>query len=177
MDGKIRLKESADPARKLLGAAALAAGAVLCAFALAGQVPAISGRLPLVPFFDRLLKPGHWLLLVTQAAAAALLAQSGWALRKAKSWSGWMFIGAGWGGLLFTLAALLPRRRLLGMAEFGRKALINKGQLPEEASLLDLVMTQVPGWALAGTGLFLAVWIGLLVYGTVCFWPRASAGK
>lgn len=160
------------PGRRLVGGASGVAGVLLALYAVAGLIPGFGKKFPLLPFFDRLYRPFHPLPVAVELVVAALLLFTCWAVLTAKPFARWLFLIGGWGGLVFTGAALWPGPRLKGMAEFAINAMIKKGELQEGATLSDLIQTFVPGWAYTAAGTFLVIWIGLLIVGTVSFARR-----
>lgn len=147
----------------LLGAACLLPGALLALLWLQQRFAPQLLKLPFVPFFDRLAlfdrSPG---LIAAHGLAALALLVTGAALAARRGFAPWLFAGLGWGGFLFTLAAAWPGDQVRSKVRFAMNVGRQKGSLPADATVLDLVPTEY----LVLAALAFGVYVALLVLGT-----------
>lgn len=153
---------------RLLGVASGAAGVgVLLGWAMM----LLSKRVPLLPIYDALRPLTAPAVVVIVLVSSLMLLVTSWALLSRRRFAPALFIGAGWVGLLHTVFAFWPRKRLMGMIEFAVSVARSRAGLPEGAGALDLIKSQVsPGQLLLMEGLLVTVaivWLVLLVGGTV----------
>ena len=139
----------------------VAALALLVELVLAFSAPSLA-PLEIMPFFDRLRVPTHPPLAATMGLACACLASTGVLLLRRSRRAPLAFLLLGWGGLVFTMAALWPRERLRFMMDLAVTNAQRQGALPD-TTFMDLV----PPNALSGTIAFAVVWLLLLVVGSV----------
>ncbi len=156
------------PAALVVGSASAVAGLALAALWLQQRIAPDLLHLPFVPFFDRLAlfdrSPG---LIAAHGLAALALLVAGGAILTRQRFAPYVFAACGWGGLLFTLLAVWPgpniRDKVRLMLTIGR----DRGAVPPNASLLDVVLDRVPtAYVTLGT-LAAALWLALLVVGTL----------
>ena len=154
---------------RVLGGLSGAAGlAVLGAVVAAQLSPAIAKKLPVFPFFDTIARFSTPPAAVAAAAlAGVLLLVAAWGLFTRRRFVTWYFPAAGWIGFLVTIAAMWPRERLWGLAEFGLKAAQQSGRISSKATVSDLIRATVPGWVWPALILTIVLWVLLLVAGTV----------
>ena len=166
-----------EPSRfgRLLGICCGAAGAGLL---LSWLTLWITKSTTLFPFYDSVVQLGSWKLFVVVAIYVLLLLATAWSLVNRRKFAPLLFAVAGWGALLNTTFMLWPRKRLLSMMEFGLNAAKKRGMVGEDASLLDLVRTQLTPTMFNTVAALLAtvvvVWLALLILGSLHVW-RARA--
>jgi hypothetical protein len=116
----------------------------------------------IVPFFDRLATWSSLSLTVAELAVAVALLGVGSLLWVRHRYAPLAFLLGGWGGLAFTIAALWPGRRLRFAMRMAENAAERSGA-PSDTTFVDLIPDAV--WL--GGGAFAAVWLALLILGTV----------
>ena len=139
----------------------IAAVALLAELVLAFAAPTLA-PVEIMPFFDRLRVPTHPTLAASLGAACACLALTGVLLLRRSRRAPLAFLLFGWGGLAGTVAALWPGDRMRFMMELAVTNAKRQGALPD-TTFWDLV----PPNAVSGAVAFVAVWLLLLVAGSV----------
>ncbi len=157
-------RASSAPTGLVVGSASAFFGAVLLLVWVQQRVAPQLLRLPPVPFFDRLtLSDRMSALPVAQLVAALALLAAGFAVLGRRRLAPVLFTLLGWGGLIFTVAAVWPgeglRFKMRTAVNFAQK----NGAAGTDATFWDLVPSRY-AW---GAGAFAALWLGLLLAGTI----------
>lgn len=153
------------PTGVVVGWASAAAGGLLLLLWLQQRALPTLFAPPAVPFFDRLVPWREFgVFAVVHLAAALSLLAAGWAVLGARRFAPALFVLGGWGGTVFAFAALWP-----GDAVFFR---LKTAALAARVPGADAVgrgefWRLISGGRLFGCGLFVVVWLALLVVGTV----------
>lgn len=128
-------------------------------------------RSSLFPFYDSVVQLGSAKLFAVVAIYTGLLLLTAWALATRRKFAPLLFAVAGWGALLNTGLMLWPRQHLRSLMEFGLSAAKKRGMVAEDASVLDLLRTQITpamfNLLVALVVLVMAVWLTLLILGTL----------
>ncbi len=172
---------------RVLGLLTVFAGVLVAGLWILARVAPDAIPVSSVPFFDYLVPwkrpPGAdfrqivrlWKVFTwTHLAVAVFLLLAGGLVLARRRMARLLWPLTGWGGLVLFVAAVWPREHLLGLMSFGLAALKKQGAAPQDATLWDLVVATVPSWAFVGAGVFLALWIFLLVAGTVHLFRRVD---
>lgn len=139
----------------------IAALAILVELVLAFVAPRLA-PVEIMPFFDRLRVPTHPPLAAAMGLACACLAVTGVLLLRRSRRAPLAFLLLGWGGLVFTVAALWPGERLRFMMDLAVTNAQRQGALPD-TTIWDLV----PPNAVSAGVVFAVVWLLLLIAGSV----------
>jgi hypothetical protein len=139
----------------------IAALALLVELVLAFVAPSLV-PVEIMPFFDRLRVPTHPPLAATMGLACACLATTGILLLRRSRRAPLAFLLLGWGGMVFTVAALWPGERLRFMMNLAVTNAQRQGALPD-TTFMDLVPANAISAALA----FGVIWLLLLIAGSV----------
>jgi hypothetical protein len=152
------------PAALVVGTASALAGFVLAVLWLQQRIAPALLKLPPVPFFDNFEKfdrsPG---LIAAHGFVALALLVTGGAILTRMRFAPHVFAACGWGGLLFTAVAAWPGDNIRGKVNMLLTLGRDRGAIPEGASLFSLIPTPYVTWG----GIAIAVWLLLLVLGTV----------
>lgn len=157
-------RASSAPAGVVVGSASVLFGAVLLLLWIQQRVAPQLLRLPPVPFFDRLaLSDRMGALPVAQLVGALALLAAGFAVLGRRRLAPVLFTLLGWGGLAFTVVAVWPGDEL----RFKMRTAVNFAQKNGVAGTDATFWNLVPSRYAWGIGVFAALWLGLLVLGTV----------
>ncbi|RMG47888.1 MAG: hypothetical protein D6718_02825 [Acidobacteria bacterium] len=155
-------------AGRLTAAACLLAGTLLLAHRLVATfVPALRPAYPL-PLFDRLLPWSGFWFFAGQVGSGLLLLAAGWAIVARSRLAPWLFTIPGWGALVTVALGARPGPRLRMHMRTAVTMARRIGVLGEDGTFGDLV----PRGVVTGLALFAAVWLALLLIGTVHLWRR-----
>lgn len=148
----------------LVGVAAVAAGLLLGLVWLQQRFAPQLLALPPVPFFDALASFRQTpALMIAHGLTAVALLVTGGAILTRQSFAPLLFVVLGWGGLLFTALAAWPgdglRRKVQLLLDIAKE----RGRLPRDATVWSVIPTEYFVYA----GLFLVLWLIVLVLGTV----------
>jgi hypothetical protein len=146
-----------------VGAASAFFGCVLLIVWLQQRAAPRLLRLPPAPFFDRLVAWDRLSAMsVAQVVAAVTLLAAGAAILGRHRFALPLFILTGWGGAIFTVAAIWPGDGL----RFKMRTAVNAAQKYGSAASQTTFWDLVPSSYVIGAALFAALWFGLLVAGT-----------
>jgi hypothetical protein len=153
---------------RFLGISAAAAAVGL----LSGWVLlALSKRGVLIPFYGSLRSPSSPGIALVVLCCCALLAVTGWALMGQRRIAVPLFLLGGWLGLVNSAAMLWPYERLRKLAQFALQTAKHRGVVGEDATLTDLVKSQLPpgsfSMLVGACGAVLVIWLVLLIAGSV----------
>lgn len=145
------------------GASALAGGLLFVLFVQQRLAPQMF-RLPPFPFFDRFALWDRLSLFTGLHLLASLLLMGvAWAIFTRRRWASWAFVIPGWGGLFFLIAAVWPGEQI----RFKMQTLLTMAQRSGRAGADATFWSLIPAPYLFGLIVFVGIWVGLLVFGTV----------
>lgn len=128
---------------------------------------AVLRKFAFIPFFDHKCRFDNTGLMITHLVVALLLIAVGLLILRRHRLAVPAFLLAGWGGLVFSAVALWPGTNLRSEMALGLKMAQRMGRVGPDATFMDLVKSQVPTGVFVILGLFLAIWLILLVAGSV----------